>query len=117
MYSFEKSKAGQLYWRVGIFIGFFSFCYWAVTQPSEFDGFKAAQVDFIKDLYAGKLLSDSSQTDKDNIDKPKMPTLEDLLKMEDEEEEEEEELSDEEKMEKMFEDLMDEEEDISEDEE
>jgi len=122
MYSFEKGAAGQLYWRIGIFVGFFSFCYWAVTQPSEFDGFKAAQVDFIKDLYAGKLLSDSSQTDKDNIDKPKMPSLEDLLKMEDEmddedEEEEEDDLSEEERMEKMFEDLMDEEEDIDEDEE
>lgn len=119
MYSFEKGKAGQLYWRIGIFFGFFSFCYWAVTQPSEFDGFKSAQVDFVKDLYAGKLLSDSSQTDKDNIDKPKMPTLEDLLKMEDdeEEEEEEEELSEEERMEQMFENLMDEEEDIDDEEE
>jgi len=118
MYSFSKGKSGQLFWRIGIFVGFFSFCYWAVTQPSEFDGFKAAQVDFIKDLYAGKLLSDSSQTDKDNIDKLKMPSLEDLLKMEElDDEDEEDELSEEEQMDQMLESLLEEEEDIDDEEE
>ena len=39
----------------------------------------SAQGDFIKDLYAGTHFSDVSQVDKENIDKPKMDTLEDLL--------------------------------------
>jgi len=116
LYSANKSKEGQLYWRMAIFVSFFSFCYWAVTQPSEFDGFVAAQGDFIKDLYSGKLLSDISQADKDNIDKPKMPSLDDLLKTLDEDEEDEEKLSEEEAAEALLDKLMDQEdEDIDED--
>lgn len=117
MYSMEKSKPGQIYWRLGVLVAFFSFCYWAVTQPSEFDGFKSAQVDFIKDLYAGKLISDSSQADKENIDTPKMPSLEDLMRMEEDDEEETEEMTEEERMQAMFDNLLDEEEDIDEEEE
>eukprot|EP00568_Trieres_chinensis_P005405 CAMPEP_0183309124 /NCGR_PEP_ID=MMETSP0160_2-20130417/24016_1 /TAXON_ID=2839 ORGANISM="Odontella Sinensis, Strain Grunow 1884" /NCGR_SAMPLE_ID=MMETSP0160_2 /ASSEMBLY_ACC=CAM_ASM_000250 /LENGTH=328 /DNA_ID=CAMNT_0025473091 /DNA_START=200 /DNA_END=1186 /DNA_ORIENTATION=- len=117
VYSFEKTKDGQLPYRIGIAVAFFSFCYWAVTQPSEFDGFKQAQVDFIKDLYEGTLLSDMSQKDKENIDKPKMPSLDDLLKKLDSEDEEVDQLSEEEQVEDLFDKLMDEEEDIDEDEE
>ena len=114
--SFEPTKEGQLIYRAGIAVAFVSFCYWAVTQPSEFDGFKQGQVDFIKDLYAGTLLSDMSQADKDNIDKPKMPSLDDLLKKLDSSDDEEEELDEEEKVAKMLEDLVgDEDEDIDED--
>lgn len=115
--SWEKTKSGQLPYRIGVAVAFFSFCYWAVTQPSEFDGFKQAQVDFIKDLYEGTLLSDMSQKDKDNIDKPKMPSLDDLLKNLDSEDEEEDALSEEEQVDSMLDKLMDEEEDIDEDEE
>ena len=104
--SFEPTKEGQLIYRAGIAVAFFSFCYWAVTQPSEFDGFKQGQVDFIKDLYAGTLLSDMSQADKDNIDKPKMPSLDDLLNNLDSSDDEEEELDEEEKVAKMLEDLV-----------
>jgi translocation protein SEC62 len=112
--SFEKSSPGQLPYRLGIGVAFFSFCYWAVTQPSEFDGFKQGQIDFIKDLYAGKLLSDVSQQDKQDIDKPKMPTLEDILKME-EEDEDEIALTEEEEVQNLLDNLVDEEEDIDED--
>lgn len=115
--SCEKTKAGQLPYRIGVAVAFVSFCYWAVTQPSEFDGFKKAQVDFIKDLYEGTLLSDMSQKDKDDIDKPKMPSLEDLLNNLDSEDEEEDDLSEEEEVDSMLDKLMDEEEDIDEDEE
>lgn len=80
VYSFEPTKPGQLPFRLGVGVAFFSFCYWAVTQPSEFDGFVHAQGDFLKDLYAGTLLSDMSQEQKENIDKPKMQSLDDLLK-------------------------------------
>ncbi|VEU37887.1 unnamed protein product [Pseudo-nitzschia multistriata] len=119
--SFKPTGPGQLLYRLGVGVGFFSFCYWAITQPSEFDGFVAAQGDFLKDLYEGNLLSDMSQEDKENIDKPKMQSLEDLLKDLDASEEEGnlkmEELSEEEKLDSMFDTLMDEEEDIDEDEE
>jgi len=114
----EATKEGQLPYRIGVFVAFFSFCYWAVTQPSEFDGFVKGQGDFIKDLYAGTLLSDMSQKDKENIDKPKMPSLEDLLKkLDSEDEEEEKELSEEEAAEALLNSLVEDEEDIEDDEE
>lgn len=119
MFSFERTKEGQLMYRIGSAVAFFGFCWWAVTQPSEFDGYVKAQGDFIKDLYAGTLLSDISQADKENIDKPKMDSLEDLLKKLDssDDPEEEDELSEEERLDKMMEDLVDEEEYITSDEE
>jgi translocation protein SEC62 len=117
LYSFDKTKEGQLMYRIGIAVAFFSFCWWAVTQPSEFDGFVAAQGDFIKDLYAGTLLSDMSQADKENIDKPKVDSLEDLLKKLDSSDDPEEKLmSEEEKLEAMMDNLMDSEEYLTEEE-
>lgn len=113
---FEKSKPGQLPYRIGVAVAFFSFCYWAITQPSEFDGFVAAQGDFLKDLYAGTLLSDMSQKDKEDIDKPKMPSLQDLLMKLDEGDHEEDHLSEEDKFESLLDNLVDEEEDVDEDE-
>ncbi len=105
-------------YRLGVGVAFFGFCWWALTQPSEFDGYVKAQGDFIKDLYAGTLLSDVSQADKENIDKPKMESLEDLLKnLESSDDPEVEELSEEERLDKMMEDLVDEEEYIISDEE
>lgn len=115
--SVEPTKDGQLAYRVGVFVAFFSFCYWAVTQPSEFDGFVKGQGDFIKDLYAGTLLSDMSQKDKENIDKPKMPSLDDLLKKLESEDEEEKELSEEEAAEALLNSLVEDEEDIDDEEE
>jgi translocation protein SEC62 len=110
--SFQRTKDGQLLWRLAIGGAFVAFCWWAVTQPSEFDGFKKAQNDFIKDLYAGTLLSDVSQKDKENIDKPKMESLADLLKKLDssDDPEEEEELSEEELLDSMLDSLVDQEE-------
>ena len=49
------------------------------TAPTTFDTYIAESKSFTADLYEGKFLSDSSQTDKDNIDKPKFDTLEDIL--------------------------------------
>jgi translocation protein SEC62 len=116
LYSFEPTKPGQLPYRIGVAIAFFSFCYWAVTQPSEFDGFVAAQGDFLKDLYAGTLLSDMSQADKENIDKPKMQSLDDLLKSLDEEDEKVDilgdDLDDEAKLDSLLDKMVDDEEDV-----
>jgi len=119
--SCERTKPGQFPYRIGVGIAFFSFCYWAITQPSEFDGYIAAQGDFLKDLYEGTLLSDMSQEDKENIDKPKMQSLDDLLKDLDasieEEEKLKESLDEEDDLDTMLDNLIDEEEDIDEDEE
>ena len=77
----------------------------------------------MKDLYAGTLLSDMSQEDKENIDKPKMQSLDDLLKSLDEDEEDnlqlhgDNDMEEEEEVESLLDNLVDEEEDIVEDEE
>jgi translocation protein SEC62 len=123
LYSFEPTKPGQLPYRIGVGVGFFTFCYWAITQPSEFDGFVASQGDFIKDLYAGTLLSDTSQEDKDNIDKPMMQSLDELLKsLEDEEETENKppfgvEFDEDANLDSLLDNLVDDEEEIISDEE
>ena len=119
--SCERTRPGQFPYRIGVGVAFFSFCYWAITQPSEFDGFVTAQGDFVKDLYAGTLLSDMSQEDKENIDKPKMQSLEDLLKdldsSENEDMRKEKEVDEEGELDSLLDNLIDEEEDIDEDEE
>jgi len=108
VYSFQATKPGQLPYRIGVAVAFFSFCYWAVTQPSEFDGFLQAQGDFIKDIYEGKLLSDVSQKDKEDIDKPKMQSLDDLLKsLDTPEEEPENDLTEEEEIDSLLDNLVD----------
>lgn len=118
VFSCERTKEGQLHYRIGIAVAFFSFCSWAITQPSDFDGFVSAQGDFIKDLYAGTLLSDISQKDKENIDKPKMDSLEDLLKKieDDLSNEETYDETSEENLDAMLDNLMEKEEFITSDE-
>merc|ERR1712232_352521 len=113
VYSFEKCKEGQLIYRMGVAVSFFSFCWWAITQPAEFDGFMAAQGDFLKDLYNGTLLPEMSQQDKDNIDKP-MQSLQDLLDDLDQEEPArmEDKLTEEEEIDNLLDNLVDDEEDI-----
>jgi translocation protein SEC62 len=122
--SCDATKPGQLPYRIGVAVAFFSFCYWAVTQPSEFDGFVAAQGDFLKDLYAGTLLSDMSQEEKDNIDKPKLMSLEDLLADLDTDQHVENkqfatdtDIEEEDKLDSLLDNLLEDEEDIDEEEE
>lgn len=78
--SLEKGSTGQGIYRVGLLLAFASFIYWATTQPTEFDGFIAAQKEFIDDLYSGKLIADVAFDPKDKMPGRKVPTLEDLLK-------------------------------------
>ena len=94
VWSWEPVLGGQGYYRVTVFIGFIAFGIWAWSQPTDFDSFLAAQKDFVADLYEGNLLSDTSQESRENIDKPRMQSLEDILKSLDEEEEEPEESGD-----------------------
>eukprot|EP00611_Tribonema_gayanum_P018470 TRINITY_DN3159_c0_g1_i1.p1 TRINITY_DN3159_c0_g1~~TRINITY_DN3159_c0_g1_i1.p1 ORF type:complete len:364 (+),score=117.20 TRINITY_DN3159_c0_g1_i1:78-1094(+) len=86
VWSLEPGSKGQGYYRSTILVAFVAFVYWAYTQPTDFDSFIAAQKDFVSDLYEGNLLSDVSQDAKENIDKPKVQSLEDILRELDEEE-------------------------------
>ena len=55
-------------------------CAYAVyTMPTEFDEYVSSTKQFTADLYAGNLLSDMSQSDKDNIDEPKFESLDEIL--------------------------------------
>mmetsp|Transcript_18007 Transcript_18007/g.37482 ORF Transcript_18007/g.37482 Transcript_18007/m.37482 type:complete len:310 (+) Transcript_18007:70-999(+) len=79
VWSFEKSPKGLGIYRAGLVILFAWFIHWAVSQPTEFDGMIKAQKGFLDDLYNGNLLTDMSQQSKDDIDKPRMKSLDDLL--------------------------------------
>eukprot|EP00968_Pinguiococcus_pyrenoidosus_P000736 scaffold47_cov258-Pinguiococcus_pyrenoidosus.AAC.63 len=121
LYSLEKSAPGQMYWRLGFLGALVAFGVWAANQPTDFDTFISAQKDFLDDLYSGNLLSDTSQEFKDNIDKPSYPTLEELLRQEQEDAEAEAagEKTDEEmeaEVEEMLDKLVEEDEDEDEDE-
>jgi translocation protein SEC62 len=81
IYTFEVAAPGQGYYRMGLMAILVYFCYWAYTQPTEFDGFLKAQKDFVDDLYSGNLLADVAHDHKINIDRSrKVPDLEDLLR-------------------------------------
>ena len=81
IYTFEVAAPGQGYYRMGLTAILIYFCYWAYTQPTEFDGFLKAQKDFVDDLYSGNLLADVAHDHKINIDRSrKVPDLEDLLR-------------------------------------
>jgi hypothetical protein len=67
------------YYRVGALIATIGIAYWVYTQPTEFDDYISATKGFTDDLYSGNLLSDMSQSSKENIDKPKYQSLADIL--------------------------------------
>eukprot|EP00935_MAST-01C_sp_MAST-1C-sp1_P001868 g1868.t1 len=80
LYSYEKvSSEDSWYYRLGLAVSFISFTVWMMNQPSEFDEFMMASRKFTDDLYSGNLLPDRSQQSKDNIDKVKIPDLDELM--------------------------------------
>jgi translocation protein SEC62 len=83
LHSFRATEPSERIYRVGTIIAFAAFCVWVKNQPTNFDEYMELTKQFTDDIYSGKLLSDMSQKDKDNIDKPRV-TLEDLLKEEEE---------------------------------
>ncbi|CAN0351538.1 unnamed protein product, partial [Hapterophycus canaliculatus] len=97
VWTFEKGSSGQGYYRIVAVGGVIAFVIWAYNQPTDFDTFISAQSDFMSDLYKGKLLSDET---KQNIDKPKVQSLEDILK---ELDKEDQPLSDEDEAERRME--------------
>ncbi|GMI46122.1 hypothetical protein TrCOL_g12754 [Triparma columacea] len=79
LFTFNKAGAGQGIYRAGLVVLLAWTIHWAISQPTEFDGMIKAQKGFLDDLYSGNLLSDMSQQSKDDIDKPRMKSLDDLL--------------------------------------
>merc|ERR1712232_39687 len=112
LYSFESTKSGQLPYRIAVALSLSSFCWWAVTQPSEFDIFLRAQQDFINGIYNQTLLPEMSQQEKENIDKPKMQSLDEILKRLGEDEEKVEFRSEEEQINNLLDNLVNNEEEI-----
>lgn len=81
---YPTALSERKYRLLGI-VAFAVFCVWVKNQPTDFDDYMSLTKQFTDDIYSGKLLSDISQKDQDNIDKVKVPDLQDLLKEEDDE--------------------------------
>lgn len=77
-YTFEVGAKGQRYYRAALLLGMISFFIYCYNQPTDFDAFVLAQKEFVADLYDGKLLTDTSQQAKDDIDKLQRPSFEEL---------------------------------------
>mmetsp|Transcript_9537 Transcript_9537/g.31144 ORF Transcript_9537/g.31144 Transcript_9537/m.31144 type:complete len:350 (+) Transcript_9537:86-1135(+) len=77
-YSFDPGAPGQRYYRAAVVLALSSFAVYCYNQPTDFDTFVAAQKEFVADLYEGKLIADTSQQAKDDIDKLKRPSFDEL---------------------------------------
>jgi len=78
-YRFDKSEEESPMFRmcvIGCFVAFSAYIY---QQPTDFDDFLVASRSFTEDLYSGNLLPDRAESEQANIDKAKMPTLEELM--------------------------------------
>ncbi|KAJ0408366.1 hypothetical protein P43SY_003092 [Pythium insidiosum] len=88
IFAIKPTDPSERKYRLMGIIAFAAFCVWVKNQPTDFDEYMSLTKQFTDDIYSGKLLSDMSQKDQDNIDKVKVPDLEDLLKDDDVEEDE-----------------------------
>ncbi|TMW63118.1 hypothetical protein Poli38472_002059 [Pythium oligandrum] len=79
-------ESERKYRLIGVLV-FAAFCVWVKNQPTDFDDYMELTKQFTDDIYSGKLLSDISQKEQDNIDAVKVPDLQDLLREEDDEDE------------------------------
>ncbi|OQS01796.1 Non-selective Cation Channel-2 (NSCC2) Family [Thraustotheca clavata] len=80
LYSLRKTDPSETKYRLIGLIAFIAFCVWVAQQPTDFDEYMALTKQFTDDVYSGKLLDDMSQKDKEDIDKVKVPDLEDLMR-------------------------------------
>jgi translocation protein SEC62 len=87
LYAMRATDPSERKWRLLGIVAFAAFCVWIKNQPTDFDEYMSLTKQFTDDIYSGKLLSDMSQKDQDNIDAVKVPDLQDLLKEEDDEDE------------------------------
>lgn len=93
LYAMRGTDVSERVYRLLAVVAFGVFCVWVKNQPTDFDEYMELTKQFTDDIYSGKLLSDMSQKDQDNIDKVRVPDLEDLLKDEDFEEDDEDKFS------------------------
>lgn len=91
VYSLRITDASERIYRLAAVAAFGLFCVWVKNQPTDFDDYMELTKQFTDDIYSGKLLSDMSQKDQDNIDAVKVPDLEDLMKDDEDYEDEDQE--------------------------
>ncbi|KDO26505.1 hypothetical protein SPRG_07908 [Saprolegnia parasitica CBS 223.65] len=80
LYSLRKTDPSETKYRALALLAFIGFCIWVAQQPTDFDEYMALTKQFTDDVYSGKLLDDMSQKDKEDIDKLKVPDLEELMR-------------------------------------
>ncbi|OQR90378.1 Non-selective Cation Channel-2 (NSCC2) Family [Achlya hypogyna] len=80
LYSLRKTDPSETKYRAIALVAFIAFCVWVAQQPTDFDEYMALTKQFTDDVYSGKLLDDMSQKDKEDIDKVKVPDLEELMR-------------------------------------
>lgn len=85
LYSFVSTDSTEKYYRIVAIFGFIAFCVWVHNQPTDFDDYLDFTKQFTEDIYSGKMLSDVTQKQKENIDKV-IPDFDDLLREEEEDE-------------------------------
>jgi translocation protein SEC62 len=83
-YSFVKTEDSERIYRVVGFIAFTAFCVYIMNQPTDFDEYLEITRQFTEDMYSGKLLDDMSQKQRDDMDKLRIPALDELLREEEE---------------------------------
>ncbi|RLN93474.1 hypothetical protein BBJ28_00003355, partial [Nothophytophthora sp. Chile5] len=93
LYSLQATGASERIYRLVALVAFAAFCVWVKNQPTDFDDYMELTKQFTDDIYSGKLLSDMSQKDQDNIDGVKVPDLEDLLRDDDENDDDDQEAN------------------------
>jgi translocation protein SEC62 len=90
-YVFERGSPGQGYYRIALLLALVGFVGWALSQPTEFDGFIKAQKEFVDDLYSGNLLADvaAHRENLENLERSKrFPKIDQLLREMEEDERE-----------------------------
>jgi len=78
LWSFERGQDLKESWifRTAGFVLLVAFGYWCTQQPTEFDELYASQMDFLSELYDGKLLSDPAM--EEEIRDKAIPDFEEL---------------------------------------
>ncbi|CAK4105581.1 unnamed protein product [Aphanomyces euteiches] len=80
LYSLRNTDPSERKYRAIAFVLFLLMCIWIAQQPTDFDEYMELTKQFTDDIYSGKLLDDMSQSQRENIDKMKVPDLEELMK-------------------------------------
>lgn len=77
--SVETAEKSEWPYRLAAMFSLAAVYYYVANAPNQYTEYLDAAKSFTADIYEGNLLSDRSQTAKDNIDMPKFPTMADLV--------------------------------------